>query len=83
MCHCHRGEFWAGPPGQHVPPLLLTSSLIPEGVGQRSLPWCLVAPGSPAGLMATEGVKQEPGGMPDLAAAPMKETKLRRQGDFG
>lgn len=60
--------------------VLLTSSLIPQGVGQRSLPWYLVR--SPAGLIATEGVKQEPGGMPDLAAAPTKGTKLRRQGDL-
>lgn len=54
--------------------VLFTSNLIPEGVGQRSLLWCVVALGCPAGPIATEGVILEPGGMPDLAAVPGKGT---------
>lgn len=87
MCHCHRGEFCAGRPSLvSMPPpalcrweknVLVTNRLVPEGLGQRSLPWCLVSLGSPAGLMAAEGVIQEPGGTPDSAAAPIKGTESR------
>lgn len=53
---------------------LVTSNLIPEGVGQRSLPWCVVALGCSAGPIATQGLILKPGDIPYLAAMPVKGT---------